>query len=137
MYKQYPSQLSSFDTKVIHGTSHKLRLFWAGPYWVSRLIAPALAEIKPVYYFRVGKLVSLDVLKLYFREDVIPQDPEDIDPDQRLDEGELMELPEVPLGEMEMRSWELSVDDRRGLEIPPEPDLEIQVIPEDPEREET
>ena len=48
--------------------------------------------------------MSLDVLKLYFREDVIPQDPEDIDPDQRLDEGELMELPEVPLGEMEMRS---------------------------------
>ena len=38
------------DPRIIPGTSHKLRLFWAGPYRVSRLIAPALAEIKPVYY---------------------------------------------------------------------------------------
>ena len=60
-----------FHPKIILGTSHKLRLFWAGPYWVSRLTAPALAEIKPVYYPREEKLVSLDVLKLYRREDVV------------------------------------------------------------------
>ena len=39
-----------FDIRIIPGTSHKLRSFWAGPYRVSRLIAPALEEIKPVYY---------------------------------------------------------------------------------------
>ena len=38
---------------------------------VSRLIAPALAEIKPVYYPGEEKLVSLDVLKLYSGEDVV------------------------------------------------------------------
>ena len=39
-----------FDTRIILGTSHKLRSFWLGPYQESRLIASALAEIKPVYY---------------------------------------------------------------------------------------
>ena len=57
----------NFDPRIILGTSHKLRSFWAGPYWVSRLIAPALPEIKPVYYFGEQKLMSLDVLKLYHR----------------------------------------------------------------------
>ena len=70
-----------FDPRIIPGISHKRRLFWAGPYRVSRLIAPALAEIKPVYYPGEEKLVSLDVLKLYRGEDVIRQNPEDIDPD--------------------------------------------------------
>ena len=48
--------------------------------------------------------MSLDVLKLYCGEDVILQDPEDLDPDRWLDKGELMELPEAPLGEGERRS---------------------------------
>ena len=96
-----------FDPKRIPGTSHKLRLFWAGPYRVSRLIAPALAEIKPVYYPGEEKLVSLDILKLYHGEDVIHQDPEDIDQDLWLDEGELTALPEAPLGKAERRSQEL------------------------------
>ena len=61
------------------------------------MIAPALAEIKPVYYPREEKLVSVDLLKLYLGEDVILQDPEDIDPNQWLDA-------EAPLGEAEMRS---------------------------------
>ena len=76
-----------------------------------------------MYYPGEEKLVSLDILKLYRG---------DIDSDRWLDKGELTELPEAPLGEVEMRSQEPSVD-RRDLEIPPEPDLEIQVIPEDPE----
>ena len=36
------------------------------------------------------------MLKLYRREDVVRQEPEDIDPDRWLDEGELTELPELP-----------------------------------------
>ena len=51
-----------FDPGIIPGTNHKLRSFWAGPYRVSKLIAPSQAEIKPVYYPREEKLVSLDVL---------------------------------------------------------------------------
>ena len=62
---------------------------------------------------------------------MIRQDPEDTDPNQWLDKGELAELPEAPLGEAEMRFRELFLD-WRGPEILPEPDLEIQVIPEDP-----
>ena len=52
-----------FNLRIIPGTSHKLILFWAGPYCVSKLIASSLEEIKPVYYPREEKLVSLDVLK--------------------------------------------------------------------------
>ena len=59
-----------------------------------------------MYYPGQEKLVSLDMLKLYCGEDVIHQDPEDIDQDQWLDKGELTELPEAPLGEAEMRSRE-------------------------------
>ena len=101
-----------FNPRIIPGTSHKLRSFWAEPYRVSRLIAPALAEIKPIYYPREEKLVSLDVLKLYRGEDVIRQDP-----DRWLDERELTKLPEAPLGEAERRYIELSVD-QRNPEIP-------------------
>ena len=43
-----------------------------------------------------------------------------------------MELPEAPLGEAGRRSQELFVH-WRDLEIPSEPELEIQDIPEDPE----
>ena len=39
-----------FDTRIIPGTSHKMRSFWAGPYHYTKLIALALAEIKSVYY---------------------------------------------------------------------------------------
>ena len=60
-----------FDPRIIRGTSHKLRQFWVGPYRVSMLKAPSLAEIKPVYYPREENLVSLDVLKLYHGEDVV------------------------------------------------------------------
>ena len=88
-----------FDPRIILGPSHKLRSFWARPYRVSRLMAPALAEIQPVSYPGEQKLVSLEVLKLYHGEDVVRQEPEDIDPDRRLDEGELTELPETPLRE--------------------------------------
>ena len=41
-----------------------------------KLIALALAEIKPVYYPGEEKLVSQDVLKLYWGEDVVRQNPD-------------------------------------------------------------
>ena len=63
---------------------------------------------------------------------MIHQDPEDIDPDRWLDKGELTELPETPLGKAEWRPIEPSVD-QRNLEIPPEPAIEIQIVPVDPE----
>ena len=46
-----------FHPRVIPGTIHKLRSFWARSYLVTKLIAPALAEINPVYYPREDKLV--------------------------------------------------------------------------------
>ena len=61
----------SFRSKNHPGTSHKLRSLWAGPYQVMKMIALALAEIKPVYYPGEEKLLSLDVLKLYRGEYVI------------------------------------------------------------------
>ena len=54
-----------FDSRIIPGTSHKLRLFWARPYCITKLIALSLEEIKPVYYPGEDRLMSLDVLKLY------------------------------------------------------------------------
>ena len=68
------------------------------------MISLALAEIKPVHYPREEKLVSLNGLKLYRGEDVIRQNPEDLDPDRWLDEGELTELPEIPKEEMDMET---------------------------------
>ena len=74
--------------------------------------------------------MSLELLKLYRGEDVIRQDPEDIDPHRWLDEGELTELLEAPLGEAERRPIEPSVD-QRNPEIPPEPALKVQIVSED------
>ena len=82
-----------FDPRIIPGTSHKLRSFWAGPYRVSKLIALSLAEIKLVYYPGEEKLVSLDVLKLYRGEEVVRQEQADVDLNRWVDEGELTELP--------------------------------------------
>ena len=97
------------------------------------MIVPALAEIKPVYYLGEEKLVSLDMLKLYCGEDVICQDPEDIDPGRWLVKRELTELLEAPLGKAERRYKEPSVD-QSNREIPPEPTLEIQIILKIPRR---
>ena len=70
--------------------------------------------------------MSLDVLKLYCGEDVICQDPEDIDLNQWLDKGELKELPQAPLVKAERRSQEPSVD-RRDREIPLGPEYPIRL----------
>ena len=66
-----------FDPRITPGTSHKLRSFLVGPC----LIVLALAETKLLYFPGEERLVSLDVLKLYCGEDLILQNPEDVDPD--------------------------------------------------------
>ena len=86
------------------------------------MLALSLAEIKPVYYPGETKLVSLDVLKLYRGEDVVRQNPEDIDPDRYTDDGELTELSEMPGREPERVHLET------GLEVHvPEAELEQEI----------
>ena len=72
-----------------------------------------------MYYPREEKLVSLDVLKLYWGEDIVWQNPEDLDPDRWLDEGELTEL---QVGAREQP------EDQGRHELHPEPALDIPMI---------
>ena len=76
--------------------------------------------------------MSLDVLKLYRREDVVRQEPKDVDPDRWVDKGELTELPEISLRGRE-RVYMETVPGPRSPEISAESAIDIQVIPEDPE----
>ena len=83
--------------------------------------------------------MNLDLLKLYRGEDLVRQNPNDVDPDQYAEEGELTELPEIPWRETER------VDVQTGLEVPvPEIHIEqglamdLQETPEEiAEREDT
>ena len=77
---EYPGRMFGwyFDPRIVPGTSHRLRLFWARPYQVTKLIVPSLADINPLYYPGEDRLVSLDELKLYHGENVVQQNPEDI-----------------------------------------------------------
>ena len=77
-------------------------------------------------------MVSLNVLKLYCREDVVQQKPEDVDPNGWVEKGELTELPEISLRGRE-RVYMETVPGPRSLEISAESAIDIQVIPEDPE----
>ena len=84
-----------------------------------------------MYYPGEEKLVSLDVLKLYWGEDVVRQNLEDVDPDQgRLDEGELTELLQISIEEAEVGLREQPEDQRRP-ELYPKPDLDIPILPKD------
>ena len=122
-----------FDSRIIPATSHKLRSLWAGPYRVDKLAAPSLAEIKPVYYPGEMKLVSLDTLKLYRGEDVVRQNPEDLNPDRYVENGELTELPEIPLVTVERVDLE-TVNKAVNPEITPEINLELSLeVPEEME----
>ena len=60
------------------------------------------------------------------------QKPADVDPDRWTDEGELMELPEISVGEREKVFMETRMDPV-NLEIITEPDLENPMILVDPE----
>ena len=57
-----------FDPNIIPGSCDKLRSYWAGPYKIVRLMAPALAEVIAVYEQGKPRIVSLDILK-EFREE--------------------------------------------------------------------
>ena len=72
------------------------------------------------------------MLKLYQRKDVVRQNPEDVNPDRWLDEGELTELPEVPREETGVGARKQPENQGRP-ELHPEPDLDIPLITEDPE----
>ena len=95
---------------------------------MEKLLALSLVEIKPVYYPGEMKLVSLDVLKLYRGEDVVRQNPEDIDPDRYADNGELTELPEIPLVELERVQMEPVPEDvNPEINTKIDPELSLQV----------
>ena len=63
---------------------------------------------------------------------MILQNPEDLDSNQWLDEGELTELPQIPIEEAEARVG-VQTEDVGGLELYPEPYLDILIFSKDPE----
>ena len=73
--------------------------------------------------------MSLDVLKLYSGEDVVQQEPADVDPDGWVEEGE---LPETPVRERDRVFLEASMD-AVNLKVMVEPGLEVPMILDDPE----
>ena len=52
-----------FDPKIIPGSCDKLRSYWAGPYKIMRLMAPALAKVIAVYEHGKPRVMSLDIVK--------------------------------------------------------------------------
>ena len=67
-----------FDPRIIPGSCDKLRSYWAGPYKIGRLLAPALAEVIAVYEQGKPRIVSLDILKEFRGENNVhglPSDP--------------------------------------------------------------
>ena len=75
--------------------------------------------------------MNLDVLKLYCGEDVVQQNPEDVDPDKYTEEGELTKLPEIPWREPERVYLETGME----VHVPethfePETEMDMQDTPE-------
>ena len=83
-----------------------------------------------MHYPGEEKLVSLDVLKLYRGEDVVRQEPKDVDPDGWVDKIELTELLEISLRGGERVYMETGTGPKSPVRFA-EPALVIQVIPED------
>ena len=69
-------------------------------------------------------------MKLYRREDVVRQAPADLDPDLWVDEGELTELPEIPVEEVILREPCL---DPVNPEVINTPDTDVPMILDSPE----
>ena len=61
------------------------------------------------------------------------QEPTDVDPDGWVEEGELTELPEISVGEKDRVFMETRLDPVNP-EITAEPDIEIPMILDDPEK---
>ena len=75
-------------------------------------------------------------MNLYCGEDVIQQNPENIDAERWLDEGELTELPEIPRQEVEIELPTVlagEVTEVERLEVPIYPYLEMPMSTENPE----
>ena len=72
------------------------------------------------------------MFSMYRGADLVRQKPEDVDPDRWLDEGDLTELPELPIEEVEVGIREQPEDQSRP-ELYHEPDLDIPILPKDPE----
>jgi len=106
-----------FDPKIIPGSCDKLRSYWAGPYKIVRLLAPALAEVMAVYEQGRPRIVSLDILKEFRGENNVhglPSDPSH----PALQGGD--EVTEIPSSELErpptaeeIRNQESQLDKRR------------------------
>ena len=67
-----------FDPRIIPGSCDKLRSYWAGPYKIIRLMAPAPAEVIAAFEQGKPRVLSLDILKEYYRENNMhgfPSDP--------------------------------------------------------------
>ena len=67
-----------FDPRIIPGSCDKLRSYWVGPYKIIRLMAPAPAEVIAAFEQGKPRVLSLDILKEYYRENNIhgfPSDP--------------------------------------------------------------
>ena len=84
-----------FDPKIIPGSCDKLRSYWAGPYQIVRLIAPALAEIMAVYEKGKTRLVSLDILKEFRGENGVYGYPSDPPHPSINNEEEVREIPNL------------------------------------------
>ena len=77
-------------------------------------------------------MVSLDVLQLYCGEDLVQQEPADVDSNRWVDEGELTELLEISVRDRE-RVFRETRPDPVNLEMTAKQDLEIPMILDDPE----
>ena len=67
-----------FDPRIIPSSCDKLRSYWAGPYKIIRLLAPALAEVIGVFKQGKPRIMSVDTLKEYRGENNVhgfPSDP--------------------------------------------------------------
>ena len=77
-----------FDPRIIPGSCDKLRSYWAGPYKIVRLMAPALAEVIALYEQGKSRIVNLDILKEFRGEINVHGFPSD-------------EITEIPSSELE------------------------------------
>ena len=89
-----------FDSRIIPGSCDKLRSYWAGPYKIIRLMAPALAEVIAVFEQGKPRIVSMDILKEYQGENNVHSFPSDPPHPSFQGEDEMIEIPNLNLEKM-------------------------------------
>ena len=87
-----------FDPKIIPGSCDKLKSYWAGPYKIVSLMAPALAEVIAVYEHGKPRVVSLDILKEFRGENNVHRLPSN-PPHPAFQGGD--DITEIPSSELE------------------------------------